>query len=64
MLGGLNFTYAAVATTTKVLGFMNDFKAIATINLMQFDYSEYTLGGDSVSNARAWIGGLSINAGF
>lgn len=64
VLGGLNFTYAAVATTTKVLGFMNDFKAIATINLMQFDYSEYTLGGDSVSNARAWIGGLSINAGF
>ena len=64
VLGGLNFSYSAVATTGKVLGFMNDFKAVVSINMMQFEYAEYTLGGDTVSNARAWIGGLSVNAGF
>ena len=64
ILGGLSFTYGAVATGPRLLGFMNDFKAVASVNLMQFEYQDYTLGGSSVSNARAWLVNIGANVGF
>lgn len=64
ILGGLSFTYGAVATGKRLLGFMNDFKFVASANLIQFDYLEYTLGGSNVSNARAWLVNVGMNVGF
>ena len=43
---------------------MNDFKAVASVNLMQFEYQDYTLGGSNISNARAWLVNIGANAGF
>ncbi|CAN5221360.1 hypothetical protein BH09MYX1_BH09MYX1_52040 [soil metagenome] len=64
VLGGLSFTYGAVATGHRLLGFMNDFKLVGSVNMMQFEYQDYTLAGNSISNARAWLVNLGLNVGF
>lgn len=63
-MGGLRLTYAITPEKGRLLGIMTAFKVGAYFELIQFDYSEYTLGGEAVTNARAYIGGLALAATF
>jgi hypothetical protein len=43
---------------------MTGLKLGAAADVVQFDYSEYTLGGVPVTNARAFILGANLSAQF
>jgi hypothetical protein len=48
----------------RLLGIMEEAKVGASFDMIQFDYLEYTLGGQPVDNARAFIIGLTAGAAF
>jgi hypothetical protein len=48
----------------RVLGLFTDVKVGASFDVLQFSYDEYTLAGTPITNARAYIGGLTAGAGF
>lgn len=62
-LVGLRATYS-VSPTKRILGLLSGFKLAASADAVQFDYREYTLGGSPISDARAYIFGLSVSALF
>jgi len=61
---GVKATYAVAAAEKKVLGFMTDTKLVVAANFMQFNYDEYTLGGQSLGDVRAYLLNLGFSAGF
>ncbi len=63
-LGGARITYAVAPDKKKVLGFLTSVKLSGSFDLIHFDYDEFTLGGATISNARAYIAGLSLDATF
>lgn len=48
----------------RILGLFTDAKLGASADVMQFSYDEYTLGGVPITNARAYIAGLTAGASF
>jgi hypothetical protein len=64
VLGGVKLTYEAAAGEKKVLGFMTGLRLVAAANLMDFNYDEYTLGGQPVTGAWAYMLNLGLSAGF
>ena len=62
-LGG-RLTYAITPSKGRVLGLMTGLKVGAALDVVQFDYSEYTLGGTPISGARAYILGANLSAFF
>ena len=64
VMGGLKLTYEAAAGDKKVLGFMTDLRLVAAANLMDFHYDEYTLGGEPITGAFAYLLNLGLSAGF
>ena len=67
---GLRASYAIRPTprpdggSRRLLGVMTDAKVGLSVDMLQFDYTEYTLGGVPIDNARAYIFGLTAGAGF
>ncbi len=61
---GLRLTYGIQPAKGRLLGLMTGLKLGAAADVVQFDYSEYTLGGVPVSNARAFILGANLSASF
>jgi hypothetical protein len=64
LLIGLRATYVIRPSEGRLLGLMQSLKLSASADAMQFDYDEYTLGGSTISNARAFIFGLNASAVF
>jgi len=64
VLVGLRATYTFLPARGRLLGLMNSLKVAVSGNVVQFDYSGYTLGGAAIGNARAYILGLSASATF
>lgn len=50
--------------TARLLGIFTDAKIGASVDAMQFSYDEYTLAGTPITNARAYIVGLTAGAAF
>lgn len=64
-LAGLRAVWALQAPANqRLLGFMHDFKLSGSANAQMFTYDEYTLGGQSVGNAIAYVATLSVLASF
>ncbi len=67
---GLRVTYALQPApklgggTGRVLGIFSGLKLGGSADVMQFSYDEYTLAGQEVGNARAYILGLNLSALF
>jgi len=61
---GLRLTYGIQPARGRLLGLMTGLKLGAAADVVQFDYSEYTLGGIPVTNARAFIVGANLSAQF
>jgi hypothetical protein len=58
-LGGLRAVYAASPTRGRWLAVLSGVRLGATADVIQFDYSDFTLGGVPLANSRAWIFGLN-----
>lgn len=61
---GARFTYSLTPKEGRLLGALTSFKVGTGFDMMQFDYSEFTLGGTPISNARAFVIGLNLSAQF
>jgi hypothetical protein len=63
-MGGIRTTYTITPEKGRIIGLMTSFKIGAYFEVVQFDYDEYTLGGQVITGGRALIGGLSLAAAF
>lgn len=61
---GARLTYAITPQQGRILGVMTSFKIAVSGDLMNFKYDEFTLGGQPIQNARAYILGLNVTALF
>lgn len=67
---GLRLTYAIAPApklgggTSRILGLFTGLKLGASADAMQFYYDEYTLAGQELGNARAYILGVNVSALF
>jgi hypothetical protein len=61
---GVRLTYAMHPAKGRIIGLMTGLKVGAALDAIQFDYSEYTLGGTPITNARAYILGANLSATF
>ena len=61
---GGRLTYGIVPEKGRIIGLMTGLKVGAALDVIQFDYSEYTLGGTPISGARAFILGVNVSAIF
>lgn len=63
-LVGIKAAYAVSPAKGRILGLITNLKFSASADMIQFNYDEYTLGGATISSARAFIFGLSLSAIF
>lgn len=61
---GLRVTYGLAAGRARIAGVFERLKLGASGDVVQFDYTDYTLGGVPISNARAYVLGLNLGAAF
>ena len=61
---GGRLTYGIEPKKGRIIGLMTGLKVGAALDVVQFDYSEYTLGGTPISGARAYILGANLSATF
>jgi hypothetical protein len=61
---GLRLVWNVTPAPKRLLGVLRSVKVAASADLLGFSYDEYTLGGVPVSGARAYVGTLSLSAGF
>jgi hypothetical protein len=63
-LVGARLVWTLAPEQGRLLGFLQSLKLGASANLTTFDYRQYTLGGVPISNARAYLGTISVAATF
>jgi hypothetical protein len=63
-LVGLRAFYTFTPASGRLLGIMSSFKVGVVGDVINFSYDEFTLAGQPVENARAWVAGLTISAVF
>jgi hypothetical protein len=56
--------YTITPAQGRILGILLELKFGLSGDVIAFHYDEYTLGGESISNARAYLGTLSVEALF
>jgi hypothetical protein len=60
----LTYVIAPSAEKRRLLGLMTSFKIAGSIDIVNFHYDEFTLGGTTIGGARAYIAGLTAVAAF
>ena len=63
-LVGVRMVWTLAPSNRRLLGVIQSLKLAASANMSAYAYDEYTLGGIPVSNARAYVGTLSLAAAF
>ncbi|HEY8038870.1 MAG TPA: hypothetical protein VIF15_03720, partial [Polyangiaceae bacterium] len=63
-LAGARVIWTIAPVHKRLFGIMESLKLAGSFNVQGFTYDEYTLGGTPVSNARAYVGTLSLTAAF
>jgi hypothetical protein len=61
---GLRVVWTLAPMNKRLLGVMESLKLSGSINVLSSSYDEYTLAGIPISNARAYVGTLSLQAAF
>jgi hypothetical protein len=61
---GLRSVWTLAPANKRLLGIVQSLKLAASANVTSYTYDEYTLGGIPVTNARAYLGTLSLSAAF
>jgi hypothetical protein len=60
----LRAIYSVTPTNGRIAGFISGLRFGGTADLIQFDYSQFTLAGIPLANTRAWIFGLNASISF
>lgn len=63
-LGGLRAIWTIRPDHGRIIGFIESLKLGLSGNVTGYSYSQYTLGGVPISDARAYVGTLSLNVAF
>jgi hypothetical protein len=63
LLAGVRAVYT-IAPQKRILGLMSSLKFGASLDMIVFHYEDYTLGGEEIQDARAYLGSLSLTALF
>jgi hypothetical protein len=63
-LVGARIVWTIAPTSGRILGIMENLELGGSGNLSNFSYSQYTLGGTPISNARAYVATVSLSAVF
>ena len=63
-LGGLRAIWTIRPAQGRILGFIDSLKLGLSGSVTGFTYLQYTLGGVPISDARAYVGTLSLNVAF
>jgi hypothetical protein len=63
-LGGLRLIWTIRPDHGRIIGFIESFKLGLSGSVTGYSYSQYTLGGVPVSDARAYLGTLSLDVAF
>jgi hypothetical protein len=63
-LGGLRAVWSTPPAPGRILGIFEGLKLVGSGDVIGFDYRQYTLGGQPIANARAYVATLSFNATF
>jgi Protein of unknown function (DUF3570) len=61
---GLRSVWTLAPPNQRLLGLVQSLKLAASLNVSSYTYDEYTLGGLPITNARAYLGTLSLSAAF
>jgi hypothetical protein len=61
---GVRILWTLAPAQGRLLGVMESLKLGGSANMTNFTYTQYTLGGTPVTNARAYIGTVSLSAVF
>jgi len=64
ILAGLRLGYGVTAREKKYLGFIQGLRVGLSGNVQFFHYEDFTLGGETIGGARAFLFGLSGGASF
>jgi hypothetical protein len=64
VMGGLRAIYTITPHQGRILSIISGLRFGATFDVVQFNYSEYTLAGVPLTNTRAWMGGLNAAVMF
>jgi hypothetical protein len=64
VLTGLRLGYGVTAQEKKYLGFIQGLRVGLSASVQFFRYEDFTLGGEGIGAARAWLFGLSGGATF
>jgi hypothetical protein len=63
-LAGFRFVWTDEPEHGRILGLLESFKFVGSASVTSFSYDQYTLGGLPVSDARAYVGTVSLVAAF
>jgi hypothetical protein len=63
-LGGARIVWTIAPEHGRILGMIESLDLAGSGNVSNFSYSQYTLGGTPISNARAYIATVSLSAVF
>lgn len=63
-LGGVRAVWSIAAEKDRPIGIFESLELAASGSVTGFTYEEYTLGGVPISNARAYLATVSVQAGF
>ena len=58
-LVGLRGIYTVTPAKGRIIGLISGLRFGITADMIQFVYSDFTLAGEPIGNARAWIFGLN-----
>ncbi|HEY2513801.1 MAG TPA: DUF3570 domain-containing protein [Polyangiaceae bacterium] len=61
---GLRAIYSITPAKGRILGIFTGLRGGLSADMIQFDYTDYTLEGTALSNTRAWVFGLNLAALF
>lgn len=61
---GARLTYGLQGTDRRILGLLTALKIGTALDVVQFNYDEYTLGGTPITGARAYVLGANLSATF
>ncbi len=61
---GLRAVWTLAPVNKRLLGILESLKVVGSAHVLASSYDEYTLAGIPISNARAYVGTLSLGAAF
>jgi hypothetical protein len=63
-MAGLRVSYQVDPSKGRIMGLFSGMRTGSSLDVVQFHYDEFTLGGERIGNARAYVVGANLSAVF